>query len=356
MAALNRWTAQWQHNRSTAGSVAPWAVVLRLFFGGMISVLLLLPQVGHSLAAADPCANRAGNDPTRPFTPIDAWIALQDGDQHWYAFRDEGDSTPIMVRMSVLPVNGATFTILTPAQLSARQQGEAVEAVGAGAASPVLHDDLYWTGSFVQSGIYYVLVESSGRGLSNYMLAIQGSGVSFPLLSFAKAYPPVADKIAKCPSSPTPTPTSQFVPSGTPSVEPTRVMTAVLSSPEEPLPPIGRVLSIQRDELHWYAFRDEGDDGTIAIRATANPDRCMTFALWTPDQLALWRQNEEFRPVGQGTVNDQLNGDLFWTGSFVKSGIYYVVAARDPVVDAPCTYQLRVTGEDVSLIVPPRNQ
>ncbi len=353
MSGKNQWLQQWYRRRKLASSLTILRLLLQILCGSMLVLFLIFAQPGQSFAA-DLCAYKDGNDPTHPFFPIDAWIALQDGDQHWYAFRDEGDSTAISVRMSVLPSNGASFTILTSAQLSAWQRGEPVDAVGASAALAVLHDDQFWTGSFVQSGIYYVLVESRGRGLSNYMLSIQGAGVSFPLLSFAKPHPPIANKVESCPKIPTPMP--EPTPTESPAIEPTPIISGVDSSPDEPLAPIGRVLPIQRGEKHWYAFRDEGDDRSIAIRATANPDHCIAFALWTPEQLALWRQNQEFRPVGQGTVNEQFNGDLFWTGSFVKSGTYYVVVDRDPVVEGVCTYQLRVTGEDVSLVMAPRGQ
>ncbi len=353
MSGTNRWSPRWDKNRELPYLRAALVLLVQFLFGGTIALLFVLSQLDQSFAA-DICTYKDGNDPAHPFLPIDAWIALQDGDQHWYAFRDEGDSTAIAVRMSVVPSNGASFTILTSAQLSVWQQGEPVNPVGASAALPVLHDDQFWTGSFVQSGIYYVLVESRDLGLSNYMLSIQGSGVSFPLLSFTKSHPPIASKVEAC--SEVPTPIQESTPTDSSTVEPTPIISSVVSSPDEPLPPIGRALPIQRGDMHWYAFRDEGDDGSIAIRATANPNHCIAFALWTPEQLALWRQNQEFRPVGQGTVNDQFNGDLFWTGSFVKSGTYYVVVERDAAVAGDCTYQLRVTGEDVSLVMPPRSQ
>ncbi|HRW07383.1 MAG TPA: hypothetical protein P5121_19900 [Caldilineaceae bacterium] len=304
------------------------------------------------------CAQSVGNEPTQPFTPVDAWIALQDGGQHWYAFRDEGDDTPIRIRLTVVPENGATFFVLTPAQMLAWQRGEPFEPVGAGSLSTVFHGDRYWTGSFVQSGIYYVLVESMGRGLSNYMLSIQGTQVSFPLLTFIPPQPPIAIRDSECAVHPVRTPTADTAPLAGPTVTPTPGQTRVLSSPDESLPPIGKEYIIQPGEVHWYAFRDEGDAGAITIRATATPANCMAFALWTPEQLRLWRQNIEFQPVGEGTINRQLNGDLFWTGSFVKSGIYHVVVTHDPTHDpastSECTYQLRVTGDDVTLVLPSR--
>lgn len=331
-----------------------WVLSSLIFVG-----VALFGYPERTLANSFLCVEGVGNEPTHPFTPIDAWIALQDGDQHWYAFRDEGDDTPIRVRLSVVPANGATFSVLTPAQVMAWRRGDVVAPVGAGSPSTVFDGDLYWTGSFVDSGIYYILVESSWRGLSNYMLSIQGDRVSFPLTSFIQPLPPIATFGSECsiPVAPNPTATPVTAePTGgrLPVATATAASSIIYSTPEEPLPPIGKSLPIQGDDVHWYAFRDEGDDGAIAIRATANPAHCIAFALWTPDQLRLWQQNIEFRAVGEGTVNEQMNGDLFWTGSFVKSGIYHIVVTHDPAIPGDCTYQLRVTGEDVSLLLPPR--
>ncbi|MCB0064720.1 MAG: hypothetical protein KDE19_21500, partial [Caldilineaceae bacterium] len=324
--------------------------VCRSIIGILCVLTVLAVDSLPSFAADNLCTESVGNAPTAPFVPIDAWIALQNNDQHWYAFRDEGDSTPIRIRLTVVPTNGATFAVLTPAEMMAWRRGEPVKPVGEGSPSAVFHGDLYWTGSFVQSGIYYVLIESNGSGLSNYMLSIQGPQVSFPLLSFLPPKPPIATNHRDCTVSPQPTATAE--PLATASATPAAAV--VQSSPEDPLPPIGKELPLAAGDVHWYAFRDEGDSGAIAIRATANPPQCIAFALWTPDQLRLWQQNIEFSPVGEGTVNQQMNGDLFWTGSFVKSGIYHVVVTHNPAIPGDCTYQLRVTGDDVSLLLPPR--
>lgn len=331
--------------------------LIGMILAGILFLMNAIPVVAENGALLS-CAQRISNEPTAPYSPIDAWIALADGDHHWYAFRDEGDDTPIRIRLSVEPNNGATFAVLTPTQMAEWQRGEQVEPVGAGSPSSIFHDDLYWTGSFVESGIYYVLIESSGRGLSNYMLTIQGSQVSFPLLTFIQPLPPVATPANGCVIKPTATPVTEPSAMATPPLSPVAVPSAeregIVSSPEEPLPPVGKTLPLRANEVHWYAFRDEGDDAAIAVRASANPPHCISFALWTPAQLELWRQNIEFHAVGEGTVNQQMAGDLFWTGSFVKSGIYHVVVTRDPAILGDCTYQLRVTGDDVSLFLPSR--
>lgn len=326
-----------------------------------LALLLLLVgglSFGHSAPVRAAPLRCAAGQPATPLTPVDAWLALASGDQQWYAFRDEGDDTPIAVRMTVVPADGASFIILTPPQAKRWVQGETDTAVGRGTPLAAVNDDLYWTGSFVQSGTYYVLVKSNNRGLSNYKLTINGKRVSYPLLSFTPPnfLPPATD--SHCPGAepavgaPAISPTMRPVattPGNAPQLGTTEVIT---SSPENPLPPIGQSLKIVGDERHWYAFRDEGDESSIRISADATPDNCLAFQLWTTEQLRLWRLNETFRPVGEGTPNTLLKADLFWSGSFVKSGVYYVVVERNQAVSGVCTYALTVTGDDVSLVNP----
>lgn len=289
-----------------------------------------------------------------PLTPIDAWMALADGEQQWYAFRDEGDDTPIAIRMTVVPAGGARFIVLTAAQANDWVRGETTTAVGQGTPSSVVNDDLYWSGSFVQSGTYYVLVKSNNQGLSNYKLVINGKRVADPLLSFAWSNPPTPTGEAICPPPTGSTNTApQSTATPTVAIPPVVTTTVLTSSPENPLPPIGKRLAIALGERHWYAFRDEGDDATIQIRADATPDHCLTFQVWTAEQLRLWRLNESFDPVGEGTANASLKADLFWSGSFVKSGTYYVVVTHDRASPNGCTYALAVTGDNVSLVNPP---
>lgn len=310
----------------------------------------------HAPVVAAPALCAAG-DPATWLTPIDAWIALAAGDQQWYAFRDEGDDTPISVRMTVVPADGASFMILTPAQAKRWVGGETDAAVGRGTPLAAVNDDLYWTGSFVQSGTYYVLVKSNNQDLSNYKLTINGKRVSYPLLSFTRPnfLPPATEN--HCPGAPAGG--APAIPATTRPADATLSSTTqpgatgiITSSPENPLPPIGQNLEIVGDERHWYAFRDEGDEASIRISADATPDNCLAFQLWTTEQLRLWRLNETFRPVGEGTPNVPLKADLFWSGSFVKSGVYYVVVERNQAVAGVCTYALTVTGDDVSLVNP----
>lgn len=287
-----------------------------------------------------------GADPMHPRFPVATWQALPKATSHWYAFRDEGDATPILVRMTVLPEHSASFWVLTTEEMRQWRRGEGLNAVGAGSEMKLFRNDLYWTGSFVQSGTYYVLVQNNGQEPSNYQITIDGSGVSFPVLSFT-------DPITTSATLPTHYPTGNRLPPTALGTIATVPDLGASSSVENPLPPIGKLSAIVGNEVHWYAFRDEGDASTIQVSADATPDTCLAFAIWTPDQLRLWQQGGEVSPVGQGTANTTLKADLFWTGSFVKSGIYYVVVRRNAAVQSDCTYKLTVLGDDVSLVMPP---
>lgn len=328
-----------------------WAHGRQLALIAAITGALYWLQATPVAAASGQCTN---GQTAAPETPVDAWMTLAAGDQQWYAFRDEGDDIPITIRMTVVPAGGARFIVLTAAQATDWARGETTTAVGQGTPSSVVNDDLYWTGSFVQSGTYYVLVKSNNQGLSNYKLLINGKRVADPLLSFAWSNPPTSTVEAICPPPAESTNTApQTTATPTVAIPPVVTTTVFTSSPENPLPPIGKRLAIALGERHWYAFRDEGDDATIQIRADATPDHCLTFQVWSAEQLRLWRLNESFDPVGEGTANASLKADLFWSGSFVKSGTYYVVVTHDRAIPNGCTYALAVTGNDVSLVNPP---
>jgi hypothetical protein len=306
----------------------------------VIGVLCLFTQPRLAAAMSATAASAGEQEPP---LPIASWVALADGAQHWYAFHDDGanralDGGAITVRMTVLPDQGATFAILTPEQVRWWLHGEELMTVGAGTKDALFPNDFSWTGSFVQSGTYCVLVKSTGHGLSNYKLTISGQGLSFPWPRARFTYSP-----SDCFGD------SQQPPLAQPTLPPTSTTASTNSSPEHPLLPVGKTLPIAVGEHQWYHFRDEGDAASIQVTADATPHNCLTFQIWTPEQLQRWQRNEKFIPVGQGTPNTVLKADLFWTGSFVKSGLYYVVVERDRAVPGDCTYKLWVTGHDVSL-------
>ncbi|MEM7130917.1 MAG: hypothetical protein AAF702_31640 [Chloroflexota bacterium] len=117
---------------------------------------------------------------------------------------------------------------------------------------------------------------------------------------------------------------------------------------DAPLAPVGEPREINPGEVHWYRFRDEGDDSTIRAALDAIPDNGIDFEVWTPDQLRKWQIDEEFDPVGQGTENKAVNIDRYWSGSFVRSGQYYIIVRHSGLSAGPVSYSLLVSGDDVS--------
>ena len=105
-------------------------------------------------------------------------------------------------------------------------------------------------------------------------------------------------------------------------------------------------ISIAPGVDHWYAFRDEGDRESIEIILDAEPNDRASFKVVTQEDIRRWRAGERLLGVGAGTQNDQIPGDLFWTGSFVKGDTYYVLVEGDNFI--PSTYKLNISGQDVS--------
>lgn len=341
---------RWQKLYPNGESISQVLLVLLWRCGWQFGrpIFLLLLGVGFCwfwsnqplLAATVP-----GIDPARPLFPTGAWQTLSADANHWYAFHDEGDGAPIVVRLTVIPEERATFAVITPSALQQWRLGEPLIPVGEGSPLAIQPGERYWTGRFVQSGTYYVLVQSRGMG-SSYRLTIDGRDVSFPILSFTQPTITATQTTNHYPLNDTaPAPLRPM-----PTAEENAPLT--ISSAEKPLPPVGKPLTITVGETHWYAFRDEGDAAEIRVRADATPAQCLTFQVWTPEQFTRWQQGEEVKPVGQGTANPTLKADLFWTGSFVKSGIYYVVVKHNPAATGSCTYKLLVLGDDVSLVMP----
>jgi hypothetical protein len=71
----------------------------------------------------------------------------------------------------------------------------------------------------------------------------------------------------------------------------------------------------------------------------------VAFSVWTLADLALWAATGEERPVGRGSVNNTLGGDLFWTGHFNQAGTYYLVV--ESTSNVPAYYMPQISGAAV---------
>lgn len=121
------------------------------------------------------------------------------------------------------------------------------------------------------------------------------------------------------------------------------------------MPSAGNV-QIAPGAWQWYVFRsqvpqdveDSGDDivtspNDATIDATLRVQSGnVDFEVWSTDDLNR-RNDTDFDPTGNGTVNDFMSGDpLFWQGSFDGNNNYYLIVKNRGLEAA--TYSLDITG------------
>jgi hypothetical protein len=108
-----------------------------------------------------------------------AMIRLEPGAQHWYTLAYPGSGT-VDVSMDVDPAGGAGFLIVTSDAVRAWEAGADLDVTGRGSNNPYEDADLFWSGSFGQSGDFYLVVEYTGDGSapSLYTLDVSGAEVS----------------------------------------------------------------------------------------------------------------------------------------------------------------------------------
>lgn len=132
--------------------------------------------VGQAIPTATPIAGGVG--------PVDALMIpsvgqrLVIGQRIWYAFRYNGDNTPILIRMHTEPPGAAGFAIWTPNDLQRWSHGEPEQPTGHGTADTLYDGDLTWSGAFTGEGVYYVVVDQTGPYAGTFSLSVTGESVS----------------------------------------------------------------------------------------------------------------------------------------------------------------------------------
>ena len=88
----------------------------------------------------------------------------------------------------------------------------------------------------------------------------------------------------------------------------------------------------------WYAFQYPGDGSQVTLQMSVDPTSSAGFKVLTPAQLQQWAQGATVNPVGRGSANTNLGGDLSWSGNFDTAGTYYVVVNQNGSV--PSNYSI----------------
>ncbi len=177
--------------------------------------------------------------------------------------------------------------------------------------------DLIWRGALGGTGTYYVLVTNGNSSPADFLLKVEGNGVSLG------QRPAVAST----------------APAGAPG------LTVTTDDPNKAAAMDGQRHTIAANSATWYRFdyainNDTGERPVKTIALVNGNHSGATFEVWTADALnGGWWNNT---PIGRGTpysmdcdTGERTGGgqcqsaDLTWSGTFGTSGTYYVRVVND---------------------------
>jgi hypothetical protein len=117
----------------------------------------------------------AGTGPAEALHVSNDWKELAPGSELWFAFRSRGEGDNILAELHLGPEDDRTgFTIYTPEQIRAWQDGDDLKAIGGGSENAFLEADLAWQGNFNVPETYFLRVENAGSLPSYFSLRITG--------------------------------------------------------------------------------------------------------------------------------------------------------------------------------------
>lgn len=105
-------------------------------------------------------------------------------------------------------------------------------------------------------------------------------------------------------------------------------------------------LTLDVGERAWYAFCYPGDGTEIHIRMAVSPKDSARFSVWSEADALAWIDGGAEKPIGRGTANEAMGGDLNWAGRITIQGRYYVLVEQ--VGANAAGYQLDISGSSVS--------
>jgi hypothetical protein len=274
------------------------------------------------------------------------WQKLPAGQQAWYTFDYSGDQSQILIRMAA--PNGGGFEVWTPEQFASYQAGNTVDPVGRGSASDYFGGDLIWSGNFNSAGTYYVIVDA-GSSEADYTLTITGSGVTLP----AAAAQPAKSATAKVATAKDEAETAAAAKAEAAKVASATAAATVKDEKEtasvakaeaakaapaaakkgagasDALTIDGKWANIAANQQVWYAIPYGGGNSQMIIRMAVDPNHPASFAVYTANEVANGAD-----PVGIGSANADMGGDLVWAGGFQDATTVYVVVSGNSMADS----------------------
>jgi hypothetical protein len=124
------------------------------------------------------------------------------------------------------------------------------------------------------------------------------------------------------------------------------------TGPENALVPSNTWKPLGPGVSRWYAFEYAGDGSQIDILLEPQPEGSIAFEVWTPEGIRRRGLGLEADPIGRGSPDPFVPGDLLWSGSFNVAGTYYVVVGHSGNQPGVSFYHLQVEGDGVSTSEP----
>jgi len=263
-----------------------------------------------------------------------------------YSLNTDGTRPTTTIRMVNGTKSGVNFEVWSPDRLNNLATASSdtpatdpsIQPVGRGTPQTINCDtgeldgsgscqssDLIWTGTFGQSGPYFVRIVNTNNQQAKYQLQIQGSGVSLQ------------------PSQQTASTTTGRTPAAAPP------LAATINDPNKAVALDAQQHALPANGATWYRFdyAINADDTrpTTTIRMINGTTSGVTFEIWSADRLNnlankpadMPNNDPSIQPIGRGTPQTincdtgELDGsgscqspDLIWSGTFGTSGTYYV--------------------------------
>jgi TolB protein len=135
-------------------------------------------------------------------------------------------------------------------------------------------------------------------------------------------------------------------------IAPTPTPSRAGTGPDDALVPASGWQQLGVGQSRWYAFQYLGDRSQVRVQMQVQPAGSAGFAVWTPRDAQQWRLGLQVEPVGRGSVDPSVQGNLVWSGSFDIAGTYYVVVEHSGNQPGRSYYLLQISGSSVSLSLP----
>ena len=328
---------------------------VRVILTGVV-VLLLAVVVGSVVFAQEAVG---GTGPAAVLSPGE-WRSIMPGEKHWYKFTYDYDREfvdPIGIYLFGEPDNGAMFTVRTPEQVEEWIMDGENDWVGCCAVNDYVRGDRSWSGYFVNSGDYFVVVEPMGihDEVAYYKLEIDGDNVSLPAMMTAME-PAVNEAVVESVMA---EPATMAVADSEPMLpEPMLSERPIMGSgPDDAFTVDGAWHKLELGDRHWYAFNfdyvEDMKDETIDISMRVEPDTGALFTVRTPEQAQTWRDEGEHPFMGCCAANEFAPGDVSWAGALPETGTYYLVVEHSRIHPSDTVYHaLDIEGKNVDLTLP----